>query len=524
MKNPNKILPTDDQVEQMIVKKLQNTAPKVELRKGFKEQLRAKLLDLSPLTKKHPFNFINYFTSMNKFVLVPLLVVIVLAAAGSGYWFAVRNPVTPVQLMSNLTKADYAVASVGDNSFGSLKQLASTNVSDANKDAVGQKESINYQVAANTTGMGGAAGIAADIAPPGTGIYIPEYYSFEYVGEDITDLLAKDQPVYKRTKQDLSSNYLDQILRNFSFGLIDLSKLDGAKLQNYSLIQDQEYGFSSYVDLVEQTVSINQNWEKWPNPYACNAVPPIASGEFVSTTPACNPPAPLELKDMPEDQVVVDAAKEFLNRFDVSLSGYGEPVVDNNWRVQYDNLKSNKTSYAYIPEVLDIVFPYNIEGKSVYEEYGNMAGLHVNYSIRDNKVTGFYDLRSRQYQQSKYAGVTDANKVQQIAERGGFRNYNDYNLGDGAKKTILKLQTPTVQIMRFWKYENNTNTELFVPALVYPIENRGNYWRSNVIVPLVNDVLDGENYQGGPVPLSAGAASESPKVVLPGSSDTVEPN
>lgn len=415
-----------------------------------------------------------------------ILAVIIVIAAPIAYWYAKSNP-GGLSLSGNKTadqilSSEYKVDDVGARSFGQLAQLSLAGGKGGALGTEAAKSASTMPAGSGggvAVGMGGGMMVGGDakIVPP----YAPEEYRFKYKGEDLGDLDG-DQPVFKRVKENFSNGVVDRMVRTLSLGLIDLTSFQSTKLQNFAITEDRSYGYSIFVDVDQGNLNIYQNYNQWPQPFKdC-------------TDEDCYRSRMLHLKDIPEDQIMIDMANAFVAEKHVSLSGYGEPRVYNNWREMYQ-ASPDKANF-YFPEVIDVVYPLMIDGQEAYDEGGNPTGLHVSVDIRNNRVAGLYDLTTKQYQKSNYTGVTDTKRIISSAEKGGFRSYSNPGVR-GAKVVNLDLDTPTRQMMRMWKYDGNTSEELFVPALVFPIKNPGNYYRKNVIVPLVKDILD--NDQNPPV-------------------------
>jgi hypothetical protein len=184
--------------------------------------------------------------------------------------------------------------------------------------------------------------------------------------------------------------------------------------------------------------------------------------------------------------------------YGISREGYGEPQVMNNWRVQYASANAAERISFYIPESVQVVYPLLIEDKQVYDESGAVSGLSIMVDARSKKVSNVYDLTTKQFERSEYTGETDGKRILGIAENGGFRNYTyaEPAASEKIKTTQLNLDTPTLQLVRIWYSADNykTNNELYVPALVFPIKDweKTGYWRQNVIVPVVREILDSD--------------------------------
>ncbi len=466
---------------------------------------------------------LTFFGLMNK-IIIPL-VAVAIVASGTGYWYASQNGPALLGADNQLLSGKYAVTEVDENSFGELNKVniidatqagANGNATGIGGNALAQSERA---ASAPTTSSSSPAlsPVATDkmIAPAPEpypcGPDCPISYKFKYQGKDLTGL-SDEEPVLKRSKPEQPQSLVTRLLRMFSFGLIDLSKFQNTRMQAVSFMEDREYGLAANIDLNVGTINMYQNWEKWPQyPYGCY-------GYSCGNTPR------LEPKDIPSDDELIDIAKQFMNDYQISSEGYGEPFVYDysNWRVLYDQTKNK--SNAYLPEQLNVIYPLVLEGQTVYDESGNKSGLNINIDVRSRKVSGLYGLDTKQYQKSAYKGETSSKRILEIAERGGYRNYNYQYPG---KVVTLELGTPTIEMVRMWYTQdmNKQGEELYMPAYIFPIINaeQNNYWRKNVIVPLVRDILDNENQgYGYPTPLGdagAGSSGSSEPAVLPESTD-----
>ncbi len=419
-----------------------------------------------------------------KYVRIILGVLIVIAAP-IAWWYAKNNPVNLGSLKHSsdqILSAEYEVEDVGARSFGVLTGLTTAGGRGAGGDSMKNTASLAMGVgsAGIATGMGGG-GVAMAPAPDSKIVppFAPENYEFKYVGEDLPDL-ENNQAVYKRVYENQSNNTVNKVIRTLSLGLIDLTRFDSTKLQQFSMVEDKSFGYGISVDVEQGNLNIYQNYLQWPQPYAdCK-------------NEACYKSNMLKIKDFPEDQALIEIADKFVQDKHVSMSGYGAPVVNNNWRELYA-ATSDKANF-YFPEVADVVYPLMIDGQEAYDEGGNLSGLHVSVDVRNDRAAGLYDLTTKKYQKSNYTGVTDPRRIITVAEKGGFRSYSDPGIKT-AKTITLKLDTPSRQILRMWKYDGNKSEEVFVPAYVFPIQNPGNFYRKNIVVPLVKEILDNEGNQ-----------------------------
>lgn len=450
---------------------------------------------------------LTFFSVMKKYILPIALVAVV--AAGTGYWYsqnaATNQPLISLNSDNKLLPGKYSITEVEQNSFGDLDKVSIIS---------GETQKRNQSGGGNAVTANSAMPVGGDamkmMAPSDTSSILPygDSYRFVYEGETLKDLPSM-QPVMKRLKPEQDASVVSRIVQMFSFGLMDMSKSNNARIQAFSVMEDKEYGMGVNVDLNYGSVNLYQNYDKWPRvDYRCDEK-------------SCGSYPPITKDQVPSDEDAIAIASQFVSDYQISLEGYGQPRVydySTNWRILYERATPADQSRFIFPETINIVYPLTLEGKEVLDEGGNLVGIYVTIDIRSRKVNSLYGLETKQYEKSNYIGVNDVSRIMRVAERGGYHN----GLYDAAGKvTNLHLDTPTVEMVKVWysKDPNQPGQDLYVPALVFPIKDweKNNYWRKNVIVPLVQDILDNENPSPQPIPLSA---QTEPAANVKGVSDT----
>lgn len=430
----------------------------------------------------------SWFMHVNKFILGfgVSLAVVALVWYASGGFNPLKSPGDAIQLLSS----EYEVNDLPSNSFGSLAEVSSQNVGrgggGAEEIASSTPTTATTQPASSFASSDAGAAVSRPVGIGGGGdskliAPYPYYrYEFEYVGGDLPEL-SSQQPVFRRVK-DLGSSG-SSFLKSLKIGLLNLNKFSNTSLDTISFSEQREFGYTVNLNFTEASASIYENWMRWNLP------------ERQCQDEACYNRYRFTENDIPEDSKIIDVATKFVSNYNIPTNNYGTPFVNNDWKVKSDTYPS------YFPDVLNVVYPLILEGKTVYEENGYPVGLNVSVNLRQMKVSSVYEITTQKYDQSSYAGVTDQKKIIGIAEKGGFRNYDYFPAEDSNIKTLkLKLQTPKFGMVRVWQYNTpsqNQQRELFVPALIFPIENNdiafpARYWRQNIIVPLVQEVLDSQ--------------------------------
>lgn len=496
--------PGDIRAKQTI-KLIAASKPDGQIDARFINSLRADLLEkanvISATRSLRSKSQNNYFSIyMNKILASALVVALVLVAGGLWYIQQTDRPLFTLNQQgadTQLLSGEYGVTGVGNESFGDLAKLTvataarggSAGLNGAGEMAEAPTQIPDRQVADITGNNATGISLGGDQKPliwPG-----PMNFDFRYEGQDLPQL-AQDQSVLKRTRPVQIPSVVDRIVSLMSFGLIDMSKFRDLKIQNFSFVEDREFGYGINVDVQNGFVNIYQNWEKWPQ----QDVPTCLALEI------CPPQNNLTINELPSDEESIQIANRFLNDYNVSREGYGAPFVQDAWRTYYERTE-DKTNY-YIPEQVQVIFPLVIEGAQVFDEGGNLTGMSVMIDARTRRAISVNELTTKQFERSVYKGETDSNRILEIAERGGFRNYSYEE--PGVKKTRLNLDTPTIEMVKIWFSSDDyrTSNELFVPAFVFPVKNwvEAGYYRPNIVVPLVADILDSDVDQGRPIPLS----------------------
>lgn len=438
--------------------------------------------------------FLKFLFSLGGLIVFILLVSVVVFWQGkNGMLIPGINDGGGITLSSKV-----AISSVGENAFGVLSDLSVS--------SSGSKSSPSESYAASSNGAatasdkvvapatiagqgGGGAGVSGVIYP-----YDPTYNVYVYKGESFTQSEAK-MNVLKRTS-GVSDVPASTLARALDFSLFDLGKLDSAKTSNLSFFEDKEFGYRTDIDLILGTASVYKNYEKWPNLYGdCKGA-------------VCSSPMSLKITDLPGDEEIINAANAFLKEYQVDLSVYGTPEVNKNFMSYYVAGQE-----AYVPDEVSVVYPLVVDGKSVYESYGEVNGLNVNYDIRNKKISSMYNLMTHSYQSSAYEAEMDVAKI--LAAAGNVDGVMPLREDGGvAYKTVeIELDTPFLSYGNLWRYENNQSSEYLAPCLVFPVKNSSDAvanGRKRVIVPLIKDFINQNN--GGPIRIMKGAAGAGPAV------------
>jgi hypothetical protein len=213
------------------------------------------------------------------------------------------------------------------------------------------------------------------------------------------------------------------------------------------------------------------------------------------------PYVPIQPSEILSDDELISIANQFLQNHNVSTSAYGQPEVNNEYRIMYERAVEQKQEY-YLPEAIPVVYPLLINNETVYDESGNKVGLNVTVNVRNKKVVGIWDLSMQNYTASSYDAETDVKRIMSLVEKGGAYGWVDPD----ARRTIeVQVGDPKLELVRMWDYQNNQSSELLVPSLVFTVleqpDNEPYFYRKAVVVPLIKRILDRQDggSDGGPV-------------------------
>jgi len=311
-------------------------------------------------------------------------------------------------------------------------------------------------------------------------------YTYVYKGDELS-LEKEDATVYRRLKgSSNAASRLVSLIGNLDFGGLTLASFNNLSATNLSVQENKDRGLSINFDFLEDTVNIYENYQQWRIPERDNC----------GSDEACWQRFRIKISDYPADTDLIAMADSFLAEHQIDTKHYGAAQVENYWRQDYER-STDKENY-YIPEYASVVYPLLVDGSPVRDQSGNYFGLRVNINLLKKAVSGLNNLSPYRYEASPYELETSVERILKIAASGGF-NRSFYGTGEEMKE--LSLGTPERSFVQVYRYVDNRNDELMVPALVFPIIDKpttGYYGQNYVVVPLVKELLDElEQGQGG---------------------------
>lgn len=492
-----------------LITKMKDIKPDTKFDLAFAAELKKKIMAQSKTvfenSNKKIFNFMNkkIFIAAGSVVVVGVAVLAFSVYYQKGYWPTKNSGkekiATGILRDSSLTKEGFIA--LPDGAFGSLADL---NAGIGTQSATGVEELASAKVLTTNSVAPmlavGDASVSSDSASLRPAVsqggllsgkmIIAPYYNFKYVYKgDALNLQEETAPVYRRLKGDRAvAKELAASFSGFDSLGFELSSLDNLKVTNISLVEDKDLGLMINFDFNEDNVYISENWAKWTYP----------ERDACGNNQNCWDKYRLKIENIPADSALIKMTDKFLSDHKIDRTHYGEPQVDNSWRDVYD--KSEDKANYYLPEYATIIYPLMIDGQAVKNQNGTDVGLQVTVNLFKNAVSGLNGLTPYRYEISNYPLETSADTIIKMAENGGW-NRNYYLQSENVQ--TIELGTPERSYVQVYKYKNNTNEELFVPALIFPMinfpENSVYYGNKSIVVPLVADLL--KEIDNQPMPL-----------------------
>ncbi|MDD3284732.1 MAG: hypothetical protein PHZ07_04015 [Patescibacteria group bacterium] len=285
-------------------------------------------------------------------------------------------------------------------------------------------------------------------------------YNYVYNGDDF-DIKDSRMDVFSRNKK--FNLVVPDFLNSFDLGLLDLSKFENSMLQNFTIEENIEFGHVVNVNFQEGAVAIFEN-SKWSNLYSNS----------------------LKMSDIPSDEDILKIVDDFIKEKNINLDFYSKPYIDNTWKIYQ---QTDDKGEIYVPETMSVVYPMILNDKIVYDQGGIASGLIINVNIRYKKVASISNLKLQNYDKSLYDCETDKDKILQFVQNGGINSRQYYQ---SEESIDLNLDTPEQIYIYYYKYDNEENQELIVPALRFKVKkiDESNFAPQYIIVPLVKELLD----------------------------------
>lgn len=462
--------------------------PEIEINESFRNELKEKILNrIYELKRENRQNNIkveennnqsNFIILMKKinYVLTGSIVTVCLVGAfiyllNANGTISFNKNLNQNNISNGLKSVDFDLSIKNSNKkFGNL--FAQNTL--ANESAVDSRSSGSPA----GLGIGGGGGVSSPMASGDAAVsskigilpYNPTIYKYKYSGDKnfLENLNESDYPVLKRIKNStVTFNNSDLLSANS----IDMSKFSNLKINNISIDEDKNYGYSLYMALTEGSLSISKNWAKWPQ---------LDYG------------AQYSMDEVLKNDELIKIANDFAKNYNINLQNYTSPEVQTDYRVLYE--KATDKNNFYVPTSSTVIYPLLVNGKEVYEQYGGKYGIMMSIGFKEKKVEYVNNIQTLQFESASYELNKDVDTILKIAE-----NTDNYYVNDikDAKIVEITLKDPKIVYAKIFTYDNTTNTsnEFLVPAVAFKTSGEydpNTYNREYVLIPLAKDYIDQE--------------------------------
>ncbi len=460
----------EEDLKKVIVKFL-SAKPNVAMTAEFKQELRAELLrkagEIKPLPKEdiRGFLWIKIFTARNfAFASVSIVIMVVIMIITL---YQTKDNGTQTNLYPNRL----GIEKLSSRAFG---ELSATDLQPSGGGGFGgglAKESA-YSTDQTTVGSSASDITAPDIMPVPYGG--GTNYIYQYDGD--ISAPATSLEVLKRLTGNSIKFENTNLINSLGVDIVDLSSFPDSELQTITLIQNKESGYTIDVNLNLGLISAYeiQDQQYLKGDVATSCVGLDCENENLTAA------------DIPADEILISLADDFLDKHGVDLTGYGQPEVQNQWGRRY---ATETSAPLYISDIMQVVYPLVVNGKTVYQVTGEKNGLYVSINIRQQRVTGFSNLAFQQYQSSSYETIQDLSQIEAYVQKGGIYGYEFPN----PDNTItFSLGEPSLQYVQMSKMDGLEYVEYLVPGLIFEVSdqmptNAEFVPQQYVVVPLIKD-------------------------------------
>jgi hypothetical protein len=460
-----------------LVEKLMQSDPAVEPDTEFVQRLRMQLQNrATELSSPSSAVFSRWLYAFGGAITAAIIIPVAFVAIHN------MKPTTTLQ-QDDAALFGYSITEQDKDAFGSLSGMSNPATLGRNQGGGGGGNAVNAVPAMATTNEMAVDTDAKMIAP-----YPMIHY--EYVFSGTLPEFSPTVSVFRRNPLSTSIPF-SAIGSSLNLGNIDLTSFTGMNMDSVTFSQNKSYGYQMMVNLRDTSVSLDAQWEHWP--------------QSKCQTDACYQAERVKLSEVPSEDELIAAANVFIKDHSIDTSHYGTPMVDMTWKRDYDRTP-NKND-AWIPDQMRVMYPLVIENQRVTDQSGMPFGISVGVHVKTRKVMNVYGLMSRDYDKSEYAGVTDSKEIMNYLSK--IDNYNW--MPEAERKNMntatVTLGEPVMGYSVYYKYTNAINDELLIPSLTFPITDvQGGdqyFYRQSIVVPLAADMLKEQVDGGRPMPMDS---------------------
>lgn len=442
---------------EVLVKELLATKDDIKIDKRFVKRMKKEL-------KKEVNKELSNRQTM-KHPLIPFTSGIALAAIAATLFVNIWQPNTKAPAIPVMIDA-ITIDMADEESFGKLEV----------------EESQGHGGGAEMAMMADSRIAMPGIVPPGYG-YERINYEYIYKGEDIN--LENEKLQVLKAKKVESSVKAPGLLNQIAGKLINTKMAADADVTHVNYVQDKEFGYSVSANAADGSVSINQNYEKWPNIY-----------EECKYDQKCIQENKLTESDILSDSELIEIAKEFVMQWGINTDLLGDPEVQSSPMTIFKESQERSID-PYVPEMAQVFFPYKINDMAVVNQGGYKEGMLVSVNMRYKKASGAYGMRAFAFDGSMYEAQTSAEEFKREMMQGGW----GVSLHNNPDKIVeLAVANPQMVLMKTYrsnKEERGMNDEFYVPAMQFDIKKPDADdeaykdialpYRDTIVVPLIKE-------------------------------------
>ena len=293
-------------------------------------------------------------------------------------------------------------------------------------------------------------------------------YKYIYKWKSL-QISEKNMDVFRKTVKPFNSAEVSNFLKSFDFWNVNLWKFQNLSLNNLNMSENRDFWLQITIDTENWIFSASKNYKKWPVNNCLDD--------------ACFRANKIKISDIPEDNKLIEVSDNFIKKYEINVTNFWKPIVDNSWRENY-NKTQDKDNY-YIPETMQVIYPLLINWKNVFEQFWQQKWLTIWVDIKSLNVSDVYWIEKLNLESSSYEIENNFDNILKIAEK--WWNNQTYLLenSQNTKEIELNLGEPSLEYVHIYEYKNSISNEYYVPAYIFPVTSKSDspaYFQNKIIV------------------------------------------